>query len=304
MNKMKLWLEELRAPFFTASIVPVLLGASVAWAETKVIHWGYFLLTLIGGMLLHAGTNIANDYFDHKSKNDEINTEYIRPFTGGSRLIQKGLLTPKEVLTESLICFILGSIIGLYLVYQRGIVILWLGLIGIVSGFFYTAKPFYWAKRGIGELVVGLNFGVLMCLGAYFVQTQSINLVPIAAAIPVSLLIAAVLYINEFPDFKADRDVGKNHLVVRLGRKNAVTGYILLMVFTYFSILLGVLTKVIPIVALFVFVTLPIVVKSIKILKKYYEESEKLAPSCAATIQLHLSIGLILTGSYVITLIL
>lgn len=299
-KKLKLWLEELRAPFFTASIIPVFLGTVIAWSEKGTVNWKYFCWTLVGGILLHAGTNIINDYFDYKSGNDQMNKEYIRPFTGGSRLIQKGLLSPGEVLFQALVYFCLGSLIGIYLYFKFGPVILYLGVIGVVSGFFYTAPPFYWVSRGIGELLVGLNFGILMALGAYYVQTQVLRWSVAFAAIPVTLLISAVLYINEFPDYLADKIVGKNTLVVRLGRENAVWGYILLLAFTYFSVLLGVILKVFPYLALISFLTLPLAISAIRILSKNYAQPEKLAASNAATVKLHFFIGMILVLSYLV----
>ena len=216
-GKLKLWLLELRAPFLTASVVPVVLGAVIGWQRVGAFHWGYFLLTLVAAMSIHAGTNIANDYFDHLSGNDPVNVEFVSPFTGGSRLIQEGLLSPREVLMESLFFFALGSAIGLYLTWARGPIVLVLGLIGLFSGFFYTAPPIYLAKWGIGEFFVGLNCGFLITLGSYYVQTRSLTWEPIVAAIPVACLIAAVLWINEFQDVPADHAVGKDTLVVRLG---------------------------------------------------------------------------------------
>jgi uncharacterized pyridoxamine 5'-phosphate oxidase family protein len=117
LQKMKNWYREVRAPFLTASLVPLLLGGAVAFAEVKGLHWGYFLLTLIAGLLLHVGVNVINDYFDHKSGNDEVNREYVRPFSGGSRLIQLGLLTPMEVLGIALFAFLVSSLLGLYLAW-------------------------------------------------------------------------------------------------------------------------------------------------------------------------------------------
>ncbi|MFH1258543.1 MAG: 1,4-dihydroxy-2-naphthoate octaprenyltransferase [Elusimicrobiota bacterium] len=297
--KFLLCLEELRAPFFTASIIPILLGASMARLEQK-IHWPYFWLTLIGGVLIHAGTNVINDYFDYKSGNDIMNREYIRPFTGGSRLIQRGLLSPNEVLFQALLYFFLGSLIGLYLWQKLGMVIFYLGLFGVISGFFYTAPPFYWVSRGVGELLVGVNFGVLMALGSYYVQTHTLKWPVVIAALPVTLLITAVLYINEFPDYLADKVVGKNNLVVRLGREKAVWGYILLLFFVYLSILFGVLSKSLPYFALISFITLPIAISSIQVLLKNFSRTENLAPANLAAIKLHLFIGLILVAGFLV----
>ena len=106
--KMKLWLLETRAPFLTAALIPVLLGTAIAWGIAGVLHWWYFLLTLIGGLCLQAAVNVLNDYFDHKSTCDDINVEYISPLTGGSRMIQMGLLKPSTVLKEGLIFMAIG----------------------------------------------------------------------------------------------------------------------------------------------------------------------------------------------------
>ncbi|MFQ6618474.1 MAG: 1,4-dihydroxy-2-naphthoate octaprenyltransferase [Fidelibacterota bacterium] len=299
-KKWKLYLQEMRAPFFTASIVPLLLGSAIAWSTSDAFHWGYFILTLIGGVLLHAGTNVANDYFDHKSGNDEVNFEFVRPYTGGSRMIQLGKLTPGEVITESLILFLLGSIIGIYLTFQRGSGVLYLGMIGVFSGFFYTAPPFKIGARGIGEVFVGLNFGVLMTLGAYYVQTQHFAIEPAIAALPISFLITGVLYINEFQDYEADKQTGKKHMVVLLGKKRAVKGFELIIGFTYLSIALGVAFRLISPFALLGFLTIPIALKSARTAKKYYDQYLKLTPANVGTIFTHMLTGFLITIGYLI----
>lgn len=298
-RKVKSWIKELRAPFFTASAVSIFLGTAIAWAKTEIFHLEYFLLTLLGGLLLHAGTNVLNDYFDHKSGNDQINLEFVRPFSGGSRMIQLGLLTPLEVLGGAIIFFFLGGLIGLYLVLERGIFILLLGFIGILSGLFYSWPPLNWGSRGIGEILVGFNYGVLMSLGAFYVQTQKIALEPIIASLPVCFLIAAVLYINEFPDYQADKTVGKMTLVVRLGRKKAIFGFIVLIVLTYLSIVIGVTLSILPLATLVGLASLPFFLKAIKLSQKFHEKSFDLAPANAFTVMGHLITGLLLILSYV-----
>lgn len=299
-GKLKLWLLELRAPFFTASIVPVILGAVIAWHRGGTFHAGYFLLTLIGGVLLHAGTNVANDYFDHLNRSDEINIEFVSPFTGGSRMIQEGLLSPREVITEALILFALGSLIGLYLTWARGAAVLVLGLIGLFSGFFYTAPPIYLAKWGIGEFFVGLNFGILMTLGSYYVQSRALAWEPVVAAIPVACLIAAVLWINEFQDTPADHAAGKDTLVARLGRRRAVTGYIFLLAATYLSILLAAALRVISPFALLALLTFPLAWKAIGVARLHYDDYQRLTPANATTIQIHMLTGLLLILGYLL----
>jgi 1,4-dihydroxy-2-naphthoate octaprenyltransferase len=299
-SKMKIWLAEVRAPFFTATVVPVLLGTVIAWARTGTIHLGYFVLTMLGALLLHVGTNVANDYFDHRSGNDEVNVEFVRPFTGGSRIIQQGLLTPREVLGGALAAFALASVVGLYLTYVRGAMIIVLGLFGMFSGFFYTAPPFNLVSRGIGEFFIGLNFGVLMTLGAYFVQTGQFAWEPVVASIPVALLITAVLYINEFQDAPADGSVGKDHLVVRLGRRRAALGYTLLIVATYVAIVLAVVLRITSPFTLIALATIPVAIRAVSVARAHYDEYLKLVPANAGTVFVHLLTGLLLSAGYLL----
>lgn len=299
-NKVKIWLAEVRAPFLTATIVPIVLGTSIAWYHTGKIDWLSFALTLIAGIFLHMGCNVVNDYYDHISSNDDINREFVRPFSGGSRMIQLGLLTPLEVLTGGLLFFAIGSGIGIYLAIEKGWEILLLGLVGVVSSFFYTAPPLYFASRGVGEFLVGLNFGTLMTLGAYFVQTRKFSLDAILASIPVALLIAGVLYINEFPDYNADKSVGKKTLVVRMGREKAVIPYIFIMLLGYVVILASSISGKLPLSTIISLATLPLGVKAIQFAKKYHSTPTRLVPANAMTIQSHLFTGLLLSVAFIV----
>ena len=300
MKKLKLYLMEVRAPFFTASIVPIILGSVIAYHTTQIFNWTYFVLALIGGVFLHAGANVINDYFDHLSQNDEINNEFVRPFTGGSRLIQHGLLAPTEVLIEALVCLFIGSSIGLFLSYKLGWVILVIGIFGVLSAVFYVFPQVNLVGKGIGEVLIGINFGILMTFGAFYVQTVQFSWVPIIASLPVALLITAVLYINEFQDAKADHAVGKNHLVVRLGKRQAAKGFILIMLLTYLIVVLGVATDTLPPISLIAMLTLPLAFKAIKIAQANYDDSLKLVPANASTIMNHLFTGLLLIVSFVL----
>jgi 1,4-dihydroxy-2-naphthoate octaprenyltransferase len=300
MKKLLLLLEELRAPFLTASVVPIVLGAAVAWSHTGRFEFFPFLLTLIAGVCLHTGTNVANDYFDHKSGNDEINVEFVRPFTGGSRLIQKGLLSPRTVLTEAIVLFAAGGLIGIYLAVTRGLAILVLGVIGALCGFFYTAPPVNIAARGIGELVVGVNFGILMTLGSYYVQVHQLSRGAFFASLPVAILIADVLYINEFPDLAADKAVGKNHMVARLGKERAVWGYLVLTLAAYLSILIPVIARAISPYCLLGLVTLPLAMKAMSVAVLHYSDSKKLAPANAATILIHALTGILVAVGFIL----
>jgi len=297
-QRLKLWGLELRGAFFTATIVSVLLGTSIAWARDGAFNLGLFLLTLFGGLCLHAGTNVINDYFDYKSGNDEVNREFVRPFSGGSRMIQSGLMTPLEVLSEALLLYVLGVSVGLYLTWTIGPIVLLLGLVGLISGFFYVAPHVNWAGRGLGEVLIGLNFGMLLTAGSYYVQTQTLSLEPLVASIPVSLLIAAVVYINEFPDYAADKAVGKNTLVVRLGRSKAAYGHAAIMLGSYAAIAVGVLIDLMPVYTLLGFATLPLALKALRYSFKHHSSSFEMVPANVLTIICHLLTGLLLSLGY------
>jgi len=299
-RKLKSWLVELRSSFLTATLVSIFLGTAVAWARNSLFNLEYFLLTLIGSVFLHLGTNVANDYFDHRSGNDEVNKDFVRPFSGGSRTIQLGLLTSREVISGALLFFALGTSIGFFLAWTRGPFVLVLGLVGLLSGFFYTAPPVNLASRGVGEVFVGANFGALMTLGAYYVQTQTLAWEPLIASIPVSLLITAVLYINEFPDYAADKAVGKNTLVVRLGRSRAAYGYALIILSAFAWIFLGVLSGVMPMYTLIGLVPLPLAVEATLHAKKFYSNSIALVPANALTIVSHFFTSLLLSLGYLL----
>jgi len=297
---MKKWLVAIRAPFFTASLAPVVVGVAVAFYEGVRIHWLNAILSLIGVVALHAGTNLANDYFDHRSKNDWVN-KTPTSFSGGSRVIQQGLLTPRAVLIYALACFAVGSAIGIYLWrVTPGNVVLMIGVVGVLSGLLYTAAPVAIGYRGFGELFIGLNFGVLAVLGAHYVQAGHLSLAAGLASLPVAALIAAVVYINEFPDYEADKEVHKRTLVVLLGLKNARWGYYGLIAFTYLSIAAAVALHYLPLWALLGMLTLPLAAKAVTVLVKDYAQPYKLLPANGLTILVHIATGLLVAAGMVI----
>ena len=206
-----------RPKFLIASAAPVLVGSFLGYTTVGTFNWLLFALALLGIMAIHSGANMANDYFDHLSGNDWVNKNPT-PFSGGSRYIQDGILTPKEVLLAALVALAVGSAIGIVIIIlTESTFILILGLIGVIGGFFYTAPPVKLGYRCIGELVIALLFGVLPVYGSYYLQTGKIDTIALLPAFIVGILIFLVILINEFPDLQADAAVNKKTLVVRLG---------------------------------------------------------------------------------------
>ena len=295
----KIWLRELRLPFLTATLVPVLLGTAIAWMRTGAFNLLYFVLALIAAACLHFAANVSNDYFDYKSGADQQNL-YPNPFSGGSRVIQDGLLSPRAVLAGSFVFFGIAVAIGFYFYLQLGIIIVALGLIGAASGFFYTAPPVRLVSRGIGEVFIGLNFGILMTLGSFYVQTAVLDWEPIFASIPVALLISAVLYINEFPDYEGDKAAGKYTVVVRLGRARAAKGYVVLLLLTYASIILPVFLGYVHEYMLLGLMTIPLAIYASRVALRFHDTPMRMLPANAGTIMTHLFTGLFLTAAYIV----
>lgn len=301
---LKIWLKAIRIPFFTATVIPVLFGYLLSWHDTSVFLWWRFALVLIGAVSIHAGTNLANDYFDYLARCDEANPTPT-PFSGGSRVIQDGSIAPRKILSASLIFFALGSGIGLYLNYIcGGNVILVLGIIGVILGFFYCARPLRIGYTGFGELATGIGFGPLMVMGAYYAGAGRISFEVFLASVPIGILIALVLFINEFPDYTGDKAVGKRTLVVILGKKKAVYIYFALVSAVYVIIMALVLAELLPYACIAALLSLPMALKALSVAKDNYEKVYELLPANAATIGLHAVIGVLLCGGVVIDKIL
>ena len=293
MTKIFTWLVIMRLPFLTATFIPIFVGAAVANLSGFSVDWGWLGLTLLGGSLLHIGTNTANDYFDHTSGTDEANYNYMVPFSGGSRSIQMGLISAKGMLTVAIVSFALSAVVGIPLIQKAGMPVLWLGLIGFFSGLFYTAPPFRFASRkGLGELIIGLNFGPLMVAGSTLVQTGKLLPEAFLAGIPIGLLVAAIVYVNEFPDHDGDKATGKDTLIVVFGPEKARIGYVLLVAGAFISIIVMALNGTFPMLTLIALVASYFGVRAIQILYKYYDD-RLLQPANAGTINMHFITGVL-----------
>jgi 1,4-dihydroxy-2-naphthoate octaprenyltransferase len=298
MSRLEIWFKELRAEFLTASVAPILLGAAIAYARDGVFNALLFALTLASMVCLHIAANVSNDYFDHRSGNDTLNTQLVRPFSGGSRMIEDGFISARDVLIIAIVFWAAAIAIGAALIAMRGPVVLLFGVVGLLCGFFYVAPPVYFAKRGLGELVVGLNFGLLPIIGTYYVLTGGISRESIVAGLPLTGLMAAMLFINEFPDMNADARVGKRTLVVRMGRPKASRFYAVLTLVSYVPIIAGVAAGLMPRATLIALIPIIFILKAIDTARKHCNDPKKLAPANALTILSHLLTGLLLAAGY------
>jgi len=253
-----------RPQYLGASAAPVLVGSALGYAVAGTFNAGLFVLALLAIMALHGGANIINDYFDHLSRNDWLN-ENPTPFSGGRRFIQDGILSPKATLLAGLGYLAVGCGIGLIIVFlTRSAVILGIGLIGVLGGFFYTARPVQYGYRGVGEIAIGLLFGVLPVYGSYYLQAQSLDALPLLPALVVAILIFLVILINEVPDLPADRAVNKRTLAVSFGVPACVRIYRATLIATYVIAAAMLLHETTFFGGLFYLLTLPLAILAMR----------------------------------------
>jgi 1,4-dihydroxy-2-naphthoate octaprenyltransferase len=290
-----------RVPFLTATLVPVLLGTVVARAN-GFSAWWYSVLALIGAIAIHLGLNVANDVFDSTSGADYANVNPTM-YSGGSRMIQYGLVSLQAMKATSIACYALGIAIGLFLAATRGWGLLWIGVAGVFLSIFYTGPPLRLVHRGLGEICVALGFGPIMVLGSYFVVAQHFSWEAFYASLPVGLLIMLVLYVNQVPDRPADERSGKRTIVVRLDKDAIVTGYVLSVVAAAVLILVGTLTGVITPWTLIALPGFWFAFKVYTSLSSYYDSPYELMEGMGQNILLHLTVGTLLIVGYVLAIV-
>jgi 1,4-dihydroxy-2-naphthoate octaprenyltransferase len=273
-----------RAPFLSATVIPLLVAAGFVLKDTgfAAFSWGLFGLTVVAACALHIAANTLNDYFDHRSGVDEANNNYFLPFSGGSRAIELGLIEPRQLVVIASIALLLSSAIGVYLAAVSTPLIYALGAVGAFAAVFYTAPPLKLvARKGLGELFIGLCFGPLMVLGGLAVLTGGIADGLVATSLwlglPVGLLTTAILWINEFPDFESDKATGKTNLVVALGKPAARHGYLALLLVSFALPAMGVALGALPVGALLALLSLPIAIFTTRMIYTRFEDRELIA---------------------------
>jgi len=206
-----------RPAFLSASALAVLLGLASARHAGVSVDLLLAAVTMAGALMIHAGVDVLNDYYDTLNGADEANAGRIHPFTGGSRFIQNGLLTPARAARLGRVLLATGAVAGLFLSWYTGPALVALGLVGMVVGWGYSARGLRLNARGLGELAVAAGFGGFIPVGTFWVQGGAPAWAALVVGLPYGLLALNLLFVNQFPDARADAAAGKHHLVVRLG---------------------------------------------------------------------------------------
>lgn len=284
-----------RPAFLSATLVACLLGIACARYSGIALNLPLVAVTVLLALLVHAAVNVLNDYYDALNGTDACNTERLFPFTGGSRFIQNQVLTVRETACLGYGLLAAALLGGLWLVSQTSTGLLLIGALGFFIGWAYSALPFRLNSRGWGEVCVWLGF-VGLVVGADFVQRLTFSAQPWLIGLPYGLLVTNLLYINQFPDRKADAAVGKCHWVVRLGVERASRVYPALALLAGGWLVLMVALHGLPLTALLALLPLMLSWQAARILRQNVHQLAGLLPAIQLTIAAMLLHGLLLAG--------
>ncbi len=251
MSALRIWAMAARPRTLPAALAPVLVGTaaaahvlanrgagtiegddgslSIAWVSDSAdqLHLGVFAAALIGALFIQIGTNLANDYSDAKRGADTVDR------LGPVRVTASGLVTPRRVLHATWAAFAVAILAGLYLAAEVGPELIAVGLVSIAAGVLYTGGPRPYGYEGLGELFVFVFFGLVAVNGSYYVQLESLDWAPFLLSIPIGLLSAAILVVNNLRDIETDRRAGKRTLAVRIGRERTRILYLAMIASSY-----------------------------------------------------------------------
>ncbi|MDJ0939535.1 MAG: 1,4-dihydroxy-2-naphthoate octaprenyltransferase [Woeseiaceae bacterium] len=238
-----------RPKFFPASVLPVLAGTAWGAAVAGAFDASVFSLALLATVCVHAGANVLNDVGDDQGGTDRQNEDRIYPYTGGSQFIQAGIMSQGNMARLGVSLLAVAAVAGLLLLLMRGEMVLWFGLAGVLLAVLYSLGPVRLSSIGLGELSVGIAFGVLPVVGAAWLQSGTIDTAALMFSLPISAWVAAILLINEVPDIAADAATGKRTLAVRLGERGTSVLYTAIHLFAAVIVVLMTVNGDLPLAA-------------------------------------------------------
>jgi 1,4-dihydroxy-2-naphthoate octaprenyltransferase len=250
VQTLQLFSQVTRARTLPVMVVPVVIGATLAWQQGSSFSWFFFALTLLGSLAAHLGANLINDIFDFEQGADTAAQEFTRggnTLVTGSPLLLNGQLSRKTYRWLAVSCFAVALICGLILSFFRPWVLLF-AVLGFLLAYFYVAPPLRLAYigRGLGEIDIFFSFGFLPLVGAFYVQSGTVTVVAILVSLPVGLYTMAVLYFHHFLHWRGDEKAGKITPVVALGEHGARVVGALILAAIAFAIVVLAFTQVLP----------------------------------------------------------
>jgi 1,4-dihydroxy-2-naphthoate polyprenyltransferase len=288
------WLRAVRIRFLLASVISVFLGLAINWWQDRSLNLEFAGLTLAGVVALHASVDLLNDYWDYKR---HIDTETKRTkFSGGTGVLPEGLLKARQVYRAGLILLVVGSLIGAYFIYERGLTIAIILGFAVISIYFYSTRI---VDSGLGEVFVAIK-GTMIVLGTCFVQSAHITTEPVLAGVVSGILSSTVLFVNSFPDYEADKAHGRRTLVIVLGKARAASSVWVFPIISYGIIIISAISHLFPLVSLITLLTLPIVIKSGASLRRKLNQLDEFVPIMQSFVSYSRITGALLVASFVI----
>lgn len=297
MAKVKTWLLEIRAPFLLVTLISVLVGVSVVVHESHPINALYLALAFVGALLSHIAVNVFNEYFDYKSGVDFKTMK--TPFSGGSGVLPAGRLNPRSVFIMGVVCIAAIIAIGGYFIYAQGPLIVPVGVVGILTVYFYTTH--ITRSPLLCAIAPGLGFGPLMVMGTYFALTGTYSLAAGLASLVPAFLVSNLLLLNQFPDVEADASVSRRHYPITIGRGRSSVIYAALIFAAYLALIIPVLLEVLPYLALLGLVTLPLGVLVVMGVRRYHDQIERLIPVMGRNVILTLLLPMLMAIGIIVS---
>jgi 1,4-dihydroxy-2-naphthoate octaprenyltransferase len=228
-SNLKSWFWATRPFSMSASVAPVLVGSALALNDVDA-RWLLFAVALTASMAIQIGTNLTDEYSDHRKHGGA--GKLLAPH----KVIQRGLLSERAVLIGIIVVFGYGIAGGLFIVSQTGWPILAIGLASVAAAYLYAGGPYPLGNYGIGEPVVFLFMGPVMVMGAYYVQTETITWTGFVVSLPIAFIVTAILHCNNLRDISEDQEVGKRSIAAALGVNASRWGYATLLAAAYGTI--------------------------------------------------------------------
>lgn len=297
-SQFNLWIRAIRPFSFSASMIPIIVGAMYAWYEVDPvkINWFLFPIVILASLLIHSGTNLVSEYYDYVVGVDREDSY------GSSRVLVDKLIQPKKILYAGYLCFGLTFILGMILVSQRGLPLFTIGIVGIFGGMFYSGKPFGYKYIALGDIMVFFLMGPLMVIGSYFAISGEYNNNVFWISAPIGFLVTAILHANNTRDIADDKAANIRTFAIIIGLQASKVEYYFLVLGAYLLIFLMVFNGTLEIWSLIVLLSLPPAISNLKDISK----AEIGNPSIIAmmdikTAQHHMLFGLLLAVSIVIS---
>jgi 1,4-dihydroxy-2-naphthoate octaprenyltransferase len=296
-SKASVYAQAVRTFSFPASMIPCLLGAMLAFLINPAASaWWLMPFIVVSLILLHSASNVISDFDDYRLGVDGKET------LGGSRVLVDDLIKPKEMFRFGVTLFALAVLIGIPIIYARGLSILLFGLIGIIGGFFYTGRPIGYKYIALGDFFIFIIYGPAIVSGTFYALTGTFSPVAVYTSIPLGLLIAGILQANNLRDISHDKNANIKTLATIFGEGFAKAEYLFLIIGAYVTVIILVATRILTPWSLLVLLSLPPAIKNMNSIRGItVDDTAKIAMLDAQTAQLTLMFGVLLSISVLIS---